>query len=312
MPQVPSQETVYQFLLGLESKASAGPKTQGTLALFLHEGLGIEALQYVQDDRFQSLITADTDHRHCIKAKIVNERLKPSPGVEKEIKGQREKLRSRLNDWRTIQTTFIPTIDEYLMTSVTKNPEEEKLFLPSDFSMVQRTHLGIVELAQAESQLREGAAFDALSRVQTAVKVIVVLRDRKKKDAHGQEKHTRALSKIHIAEAKRDLAMNDYNRSRLALIALDTPDADTAFPLLSLKDTFRKSTLIKRSVGDSRRTDGVMWTYGGVNGKPRRAAADDNQTAVETSLIQPEPLSGTQVSKSKKRMSFSDRYIKSF
>lgn len=213
-------------------------------------------------------------------------------------------MRSRLNDWRSIQINFIPTIDEYLATSTTKNPEEEKLYLPSDFSSVQRASLNLEKLAHGESQLREGAAFDALARVQTAVKVIVVLRDRKKSDAYGQEKNTRALSKIHLAEAKRDLAMNEYSHSRQALIALDVPEAASDFPALSLKDTFRKSTLIKRSVGDSRRTDGVIWTYGGVNGQPRHAVADDGMPTAgpaEGERLEEGPSSGTQVSKAKKR-----------
>lgn len=44
---VPSQDTVYQFLLGLESKSKslAGSSNQGASALFLHEGLVIESLQ---------------------------------------------------------------------------------------------------------------------------------------------------------------------------------------------------------------------------------------------------------------------------
>lgn len=235
---------------------------------------------------------------------IADEHRESSPGGEKDIKRQREKLRARLDDWRSIQSNFIPTIDEFLSQSATKHPEEEKLYLPSDFLSSQRTHLNLNQLAHGESQLREGAAFDALARVQTAVKAIVVLRDRKKKDAHGQEKHTRALSKIHLAESKRDQAMNEYNRSRQALIALDVVGASTAFPVLSIQDTFRKSTLIKRSVGDSRRTDGVIWTYGGVDGQPRRSSGDSMSTAnpVTEVILENIPPSGTQVSKAKKRM----------
>lgn len=236
---------------------------------------------------------------------ITDQRRESSPNGEKEIKCQREKLRARLNDWRSIQTNFIPTINEFLSHSSTKNPEEEKLYLPSDFLSSQRTNLGLNQLAHGESQLREGAAFDALARVQTAVKVIVVLRDRKKKDAHGQEKHTRALSKIHLAESKRDHAMSEYNRSRQALIALDVVDAGTVFPALSLQDTFRKSTLSKRSVGDSRRTDGVIWTYGGINGQPRHSSSNATSTADPTTeaMLENIPPSGTQGSKAKKRMS---------
>ena len=117
-------------------------------------------------------------------------------------------------------------------------------------------------LAHKKGQLQEGTAFDALWNLQTAVKVIDTLGDRKKKDMYGQEKNTQALTQIQEAEFCRHLIMASYNAACKAMIALCVDSR--SFPNLTLQDTFQKSTNLKCAIGDSCWADGLLWMNTGV------------------------------------------------
>jgi hypothetical protein len=154
----------------------------------------------------------------------------------------------------------------------------------------------MVALGRIERQLREGAAFDAIRAVQNIVKTIGALESDKKKNVFGQVSATRARAKVTDAEFRRDLAISNYNASRVAMIALGLPKDDTGFPLLSLHDTFRRPTHLKRRVRDSKTSDGRIWTTG-VNGGHRDTIPDSRTEQASTLPV------GTQVS-SRKRAPF--------
>jgi hypothetical protein len=145
--------------------------------------------------------------------------------------------------------------------------EREKLWLPSDFPFSEREALDLAILGGEETKLREGEAFDALLLIRTAVKTVVALRDRKTKNARGQAENTRSGILIKNAEGQRDLHMQTYNFARSAMITLgflDPRDTLSPFPPLTLEDTFMKSRQRKRGLGDSHRTDGLLWHIGGI------------------------------------------------
>ena len=145
--------------------------------------------------------------------------------------------------------------------------EHEKLFLPSDFSSPMRDTLELTLLGGEEAKLREGEAFDALHLVRTAAKTVVALRDRKNKHSRGQAENTRSGTLIRNAEGQRDLHMQSYAFARHSMIALrflDAEDRHSPFPPLTLEDTFMKSRQRKRTVGDSRRADGLIWHMGSI------------------------------------------------
>jgi hypothetical protein len=100
-----------------------------------------------------------------------------------------------------------------------------------------------------------------------AVKTITALRDRKRKNAHGQGENTRAGGYIRDAEAKRNAHMETDASARTVMISLNIIDEDnpqSVFPPLVLEDTYMKSQYVSQGLGDSRRTDGMLWHMGGV------------------------------------------------
>jgi hypothetical protein len=140
--------------------------------------------------------------------------------------------------------------------------EHEILFLPSDFSCDKRQEVEAMALGVEEAKLREGEAFDALRATQNAVKTMSALLDRKRKHARGQAENTRSSSYVREAQGRRDHHMSTYATCRTAMIALgmlNENDPQSSFPPLSLEDTFMKSTQHGRGLGDSRRTDGMLW-----------------------------------------------------
>jgi hypothetical protein len=146
--------------------------------------------------------------------------------------------------------------------------ESETLYLPSDFPFSERDAYDLAFLGGEERKLREGEAFDSLLLIQTAVKTTVALRDRKHRHARGQAENTRSGILIRNAEAQRDLHMETYNVARSSMIALGflgSEESLSSFPPLTLEDTFMKSQQRKRGLGDSHRTDGLLWHMGGVS-----------------------------------------------
>ena len=188
----------------------------------------------------------------------------------------------------------MPTVGDHIATKQAKNPENEDLCLPSSFSQQDRLQLALGCLAEKERQLCEGSAFDTIRSLQTAVKIIVALRDQKRKHAYGQDRNTRALAKIRDAEYRRDLLIADYNAARTAMISLGM-DGEF-FPFMKVEDTFRKSTTLRPAVGDSCKMDGLLWTMTGVNSGSFSRATSSVQ-AVDINV----PVFGTQVSKAAKR-----------
>lgn len=156
-------------------------------------------------------------------------------------------------------------------------PEQAVLFIPSDYGDATARASDMIGLGRMEMQLREGAAFDAIRAVQNCVKIISALESDKKKNAFGQVSNTRARAKITDAEFRRDLAISSYNTSRAAMIALGLSPNDANFPPLSLRDTFRRPTHLKRKVGDSKSSDGRIWTMG-VNGGRRDVPPTESST----------------------------------
>lgn len=160
----------------------------------------------------------------------------------------------------------MPKASDWLSRLCPGEVENEKLYLPSDLSTVEREADGVAVLGGEEAKLREGEAFDALHAIRTAVKAVVAMRDRKRRDARGQAENTRSGRYIRDAEVRRDRHMETYAAARNAMLALGSIDADNVsnspFPPLALQDTFMKSRQRKRGVGDSRRTDGALWRMG--------------------------------------------------
>jgi hypothetical protein len=183
----------------------------------------------------------------------------PLSETRKTIESRRKKLSVRLAKFFNEQAKAMPTITGRSQ-SKPKKVEDTILHLPSDFNATQRLELKLEPLAREEKLLREGELVDALAEVRETAQHLSCARARKQKHARGQRQNTRALGQLLAAEQDRNAAIEDYNASRLRLGNL--VDEDPRFPPLTIKDTFRKSTELKRQIGDSKRGEGKIWSVG--------------------------------------------------
>jgi hypothetical protein len=176
--------------------------------------------------------------------------------------------------------------------------EREILYLPSDLPSAAQVALGLTSLAECQRRLMEGAACDTIQRIRMLVKLHSALRQHKKKNARGQQSNTRATGKLQEAIDAISLAIEDYNSLRQAMINLGLSKDDAMFRHLTVEDTFRKRTHVKRAIGDSRRPDGLLWTTTGVSAGAHRTCDLPGPSNVPPSAV------GTQESKGIKRNSF--------
>lgn len=172
----------------------------------------------------------------------------------KELRTRRTKLTERISKFRKDQKRFMRLITPLLASEPFAEAENEKLFLPSDFSLAQRSELCLDALAMKQVKFLDVALGEVVTSLQTVVKTISTAFERKIKHARGQEQNTRSNTKIRTIMAKRlDLILDyhilDYQTLRDALVSLDVLDEEK-WPKLEEKDTFRKSTEKRRRPGD--------------------------------------------------------------
>ncbi|KAF6746393.1 hypothetical protein DFP72DRAFT_1152449 [Ephemerocybe angulata] len=144
----------------------------------------------------------------------------------------------------------------------------QRLYLPSDYTPDRRATLSLNDLASDEAQLREGLAFDAITSIQQRVKALDALLVNKRRNCKGVDQNTRANAQITRVTAERALWIRHYNSNRDALIKLGLSQTARSFPSLTVNDTHRHSTINKRVLGDSRRTEGALWTLHPSSSQP--------------------------------------------
>lgn len=152
----------------------------------------------------------------------------------------------------------MPTVEEKVAAQVASalDVEAEKLYLPSDFTEKERKEMGLIELGIEEARWREAQAFDTLRALQNIVKALGALRRRQFKNDRQQKQNSRAGDHVEEGIKRRNRHMESFNVARVAMIALN---GTSNFPLLTESDLFMKSVQQKRQVGDSKRTDGLLW-----------------------------------------------------
>ncbi|KAJ7033845.1 hypothetical protein C8F04DRAFT_925441, partial [Mycena alexandri] len=116
--------------------------------------------------------------------------------------------------------------------------EVEQLGLPSEFEEhTVRVKLNLVAMAGLEGRLREGAAFDALHKIQTVAKALVSMSDWKKKNDSGVAKNTISSTMINDTIERCDTHIQSYMTARRAMIVLKYAN-ETEFPPLKAEDTY--------------------------------------------------------------------------
>jgi len=168
--------------------------------------------------------------------------------------------------WRDDQRLLMPKAGDAVARQQSCEVEHKKLLLPSDFWHDEQQTMKAIALGTEEAKLREGEAYDALRAIQSAVKTLTAIQDRKRKNARGQAENTKSGYYIRDAQSQRDHHMETYASARHALISLgvvDDNDPKSPFPPLAIEDTFMKSRQCGRGLGNSHRTDGKLWQMHG-------------------------------------------------
>lgn len=153
--------------------------------------------------------------------------------------------------------------------------QDEILFLPSQFSDVERKHYHLEKLAKEEAMLREGQASENILQLRFIMKTLSTFTKYKQKNMRGQKSNTRSAHQVQKVELARDTTLAIYNSSLDALLSLGcwSEEADRErYPRLSLDDLVRKSTQNKRQLGDTYRPDGRLWILGEVSSIPSPSA----------------------------------------
>ncbi|KAJ7339721.1 hypothetical protein DFH08DRAFT_1013175 [Mycena albidolilacea] len=299
---VPSQTAIYERMkASLDNFASTQVSTN-QVGLFLNEGMKIQ------------------DNQRKIKDACVKNAEHDLQETKKEIASRRTKLTAQIDTWRKVRERVlgsIPDAAEFVAMSQTCEVEDEKLWLPSEFTVAQRVAMGhnMIALAEEEGKLREGEAYKLIRCLQSACKTLSALEDRKRLDETAQKGHTTAGEQILDTRRRRDNLIDSYNYVRKAMISLGTVidhnDEDSQFPFLSVKDTFTKSRRRERALGDSRRGDGMLYTRIGIatGSKISHAPEMDIEESSEEEISdrpkskrsRPAPEGGVQMTKRAKR-----------
>jgi hypothetical protein len=96
--------------------------------------------------------------------------------------------------WKKSQIRVFPQLeDHHLRIDPNTNPENEPLFLPSDFSYAQLASLGLTDAASIEIKLHEGEANEAVGALCNST---MVLWEAKNTHSQGVFQNTRALKFI--------------------------------------------------------------------------------------------------------------------
>ncbi|KAJ3511557.1 hypothetical protein NMY22_g15611 [Coprinellus aureogranulatus] len=197
------------------------------------------------------------------EAKVAQNENQSEKRLRKEIEELREDLEKKIE-------RHIAECITGASQSPTFQIEDEVLFLPSDFDCSQRLHYGLESLAASQRQLFEAAAYDVLAELRRDVQYHDALAAGKKANAYGQDRHTRERAKVADARRRLEYGIALYNRIRQALISLGLSERDEMFREMTWDSISRKSTDTKRSIGDTFRTDGLLWT-GHIREPPKRS-----------------------------------------
>ncbi|KAJ7658473.1 hypothetical protein B0H17DRAFT_1262267 [Mycena rosella] len=266
--RVPTQNTIYQKMLADEAEM---PNSKA--AALINAALKIQQEQV----KVRLMVAANKEH--------------PLVSTQRDIASRRSKLRTRLAAFRKDQVGVTPAVAEYLTTQAACEVEVELLGLPSEFpEAVKRAQLDIVSLAEVEGRLREGAAFDAIQKIQLVAKALGSMRDQKRRNDSGVQKYTISQKQINDTQDRRDVHIKRYMVSRHALMVLGlSAGMSDDFPELTESDTFMKPRLRSRGLGDSRKVDGPVWTMAGIGAQARipvAAVASTSGTAVVETRVE--------------------------
>ncbi|KAJ7846583.1 hypothetical protein B0H14DRAFT_2584040 [Mycena olivaceomarginata] len=239
--ELPSQVTIYQHMLAQDEQFEGSMVPRNRVARFLNEAL------MIQEDHLilrRKLVRA-LDGAHEQGLQLLGSEIMPRSPRGDATRTARDNANNRRQSCiaeRNIST--VPGGERKALSSIRSNS---------------------CRAPHRRSEVAGGSGLRRLAcGIRTVVKAIRALRDRKEKNERQQKQNSRAGDHINDAVRRREFCMKTYDAARQAMISLDSMSQgpDSAFPPLSVDDTFMKSVVKKRQLGDSRFTDGQLFTVG--------------------------------------------------
>jgi hypothetical protein len=188
----------------------------------------------------------------------------PLLASKRDITMTQDNLGRQLEQWRDLQAQHMSEVKPIVLVQSSALLEDEQLFLPSDFSEQECHELSLMQLAVEEGQLWEGQLYECILQLRWVMKNLSVVHQLRQKNSCGQHQAAHSHTQHEAVELTRDHLLDIYNKGRQALLSLrkDRKQIEDQYPALSLKDLYRKSTVVKRQLGDTHHFEGQLWLLG--------------------------------------------------
>ncbi|KAF7973122.1 hypothetical protein HWV62_16156 [Athelia sp. TMB] len=253
---VPGRATVFKNMLADEAyRSSLKDREQTTpVAIFLNQGLKLKEMQW----NIRHIRQRHSKHG--------------DPSDLAQLQTLRTTFSGSLKRWRKEQQLIMPLVIDLVVKLKPGDPEDDTLFLPSDFENASEEHsrYQLETLAALELKLWEGAAHDYLESVRQTVKYVVSLVTDKRRIARGQFLNTRAGDIVHQGKEKRRSAVECYRKAREAIVRLGRSMVDDMFPVLHDSDLTMKDTTSSHELGDGQKMDSWIWRHGALGDMPQK------------------------------------------
>ncbi|KIK67638.1 hypothetical protein GYMLUDRAFT_237862 [Collybiopsis luxurians FD-317 M1] len=203
----------------------------------------------------------------------------------KEILHDRESLTQQIGQFCELQVVIMPGVQDLVLSIPSdEQPELEVLYLPSYLPPELRKTRNLDELAELEAQVRVGELYDCILAVRNAAKYKSLAYKDKAENTRGSTASTRSSLQIRRIEVELTSCIADYQWVRKALIQLNhfLPDQ---LPHMTMDSTYRRPSTEARRLGDSRRTDGQLYTLAiEFQHTPTPSAVNSEKESIETGV----------------------------
>ena len=163
IPSVPSRSRIFEALLAEEATSTTLKESlRATAPCYLNEGILIQEEQWVDSLHFYNRSLTSYLRRKVVH-KVLSYKKNFSDFAEDEssarateIEKRRERLRTRIDNWRdVIQKHLVPQIGDVVAWQAISGksadtPENEILYLPSDFTEADRIKFDMIKLGEQE------------------------------------------------------------------------------------------------------------------------------------------------------------------
>lgn len=148
------------------------------------------------------------------------------------LEDQRKILKEKLQNWETVRTIYMPGLlqiqtdaglNPTAIWSSNPNPEDVRLWLPSEISPEQRRAACAEDLPDMELQLRTAQCGSSLEGLRQALRIKTRMIYFKNKNVRGQRDGTRSRSIIDRVHKRAIQFVQKYRAARQAKLSLEGP-----------------------------------------------------------------------------------------